>query len=141
MKKTLKEKFEILDILFNNHRLFFTELVLETTTLKRFAVKTLKDNSEAVDALSKKVNDLIRDKEFNEIDHNKFAHYSDQLKELTEEFEVSAEIVCTLSPDNIKVEIKLKDEQVIFKFKEDDSLDTLIHYLDKNLGQKLLSRK
>lgn len=143
MNKTLKEKFEAINVVFNNQikRLYLTELVLETPTLKKFEVRTLKDNSQEINELSKKIDDLIVGKELHEINHSKFKEYSQKSEVLSKEFETSAEIECKLSPENIRVIINFKDEQVIFTFKENEYMDTLIEYLDKNLGKKLLTKR
>lgn len=143
MNKTLKEKFEAINVVFNNQikRLYLTELVLETPTLKKFEVRTLKDNSQEINELSKKIDDLIVGKELHEINHSKFKEYSQKSEVLSKELETSAEIECKLSPENIRVIINFKDEQVIFTFKENEYMDTLIEYLDKNLGKKLLTKR
>jgi hypothetical protein len=136
----LKEKFEVIDIIFSNYGFFLTELEYETQTMKQFTVKILKDNSKEIEEIGEKVNDLIRNKEIGEIDHSKLAFYSDQMKSLSEEFEKKAEIKCELQTDIIKIEIIMTNEKVVFKFKEDDYMDPLIDYLKNNLGQKLLSK-
>lgn len=143
MSKTLREKFEAINILFNNRidRLYLTELVLETPTLKKFEVKTLKDNSQEKSELAKKMNNLYKGKELHEIDHTKFKEYSERLEMLSKEFETSAEIECKLTPENIKVIINFSEEKVVFTFKESEYMDTLIEYLDKSLGQKLLMER
>ncbi|MEK3856578.1 hypothetical protein [Cytobacillus sp. FSL H8-0458] len=138
MRKSLSEKFDVIDLVLTNYGLFLTEKEFETATMKKYAVKVLKDNTEEIDVIAEKVNDLIRGKEVGEIDHAKMESYSDQLTALSEEFEKKAEIICNLYTDAIKIEIRMPEESVIFKFKEDDYFDTLIDYLKNNLGQKLL---
>ncbi|MBD7966262.1 hypothetical protein [Fictibacillus norfolkensis] len=140
MTKTLKEKFEIIDIVLSNaSNYFLVEPVHQTSVIKKFNIKVLKDNTSAIADLNGKVTDLIRNKEFGEIDHKKLEQYSKQLTFLTEEFEKKAEVICYLQQDSIKIEISMNDETVLFEFQEQDYLDPLMDYLEKTLGQKLLS--
>ncbi|WP_307892581.1 hypothetical protein [Bacillus swezeyi] len=138
MKNSLSERFSTVDNIFSNRGLFFAEKEVETPTMKKYAVKVLKDNDKELEELSEKFNTLVSEKQIREIDHNESQYYSNQIEALSQELEKRAEIICTLYPDLIKFEIKINENCTIFEFKEDDYWTPLINYLHNNLGQTLL---
>lgn len=136
--KSLKEKFEAIDVIFQNHKSAFIELEERTPVLKKFKVLSLKDNSEEIDKIAKEVNAIIKEKTSMDIKNKQLDYYNERLSALSKEFVKKAEILCKLEPEYIEVTIQYPDEQVVFKYKDGEYLDSLLDYLEKDMRKKLI---
>ncbi|MGG3890315.1 hypothetical protein [Metabacillus fastidiosus] len=141
MTKQIK-KFEALPSVFKlvnmrGNSICLIEETLSSEIAKKYDIKILKNNERQKEELMEKMNKLLA--EDNQVHLNKeFERLSNEMKELSEELVTIGTINCFILNNVIGVEVKTEAATKRFEYGENDLMEDLIEFLEKDMKKYAL---
>jgi hypothetical protein len=141
MHKTLPEKFDALDIMFEMHLskpvLYLIEKVKNDLNSKSYVLKYFYIDEEIKDKALQEINNLLQSEEF----QNNLGITTKKLELINKKYQFEkfiefGTIDCYLAKDKIIVDIKTKKHARKFEFTNNDYLDGLLKFLENEISDE-----
>ncbi|KEZ51345.1 hypothetical protein [Metabacillus indicus] len=146
MSVSLQAKFDKVEMVFKGlnatHKvIYIIEQVESSPFLKKFQVKSLKNNQKEISKIGLRIDEILKDPNIDAKYSKEFVQLSDQIKFLSEEFISYGDIIVYLDHDCIKFEVIVTNDQPKeFIFTKEEYWDSLIKFLEEDLNQSILNK-